>query len=229
MTPIPFDLPRRILPPTTAYAAGLVCELRPDLADPIREAVLGDAALTALDVLTLARVEAGDEQGARALGYLREIVHYGGNDPKALHGLADVLGIIPTHDKVAKIIDRDGEERVGAPTIGDVVQLHERTPAMYHPCGAETYSVAGIRDHRTTKCYRACDDSDVLLCYLRDGFAAAWASVPRLPGAVDPLFAIVTLHAHAISLDADVRAAWAKAHLDALADPARPQSPDRLN
>ena len=128
MTPIPFALPSgRILPPTTAYAAGLVCELRPDLADGVRSAVIGDAALTALDVMTLARVEAGDEQGANALSYLREIVHYGGNDPKALHGLADVLGLIPAPDKVAKIIDRGGVERVGAPTIGDVVQLHERT------------------------------------------------------------------------------------------------------
>ena len=230
MTPIPFALPTtRTLPPTVAYAAGLVCELRPDLADGVRSAVLGDAAMTALGVLTLARVETGDEQGANALAYLREIVHYGGNDPKALHGLADVLGLIPSPDKVAKIIDRDGEERVGAPTIGDVVQLHERTPAMYHPCGAETYSVVGFRYHRTTKCYHACDDSDVLLCYLRDGFAAAWASVPRLPGEVDPLFTIVDLHAHTVSPNADVRAAWAKAHLDALADPVRPQSPDRLN
>ena len=34
MTPIPFPIPTgRALPPTTAYAAGLVCELRPDLAD----------------------------------------------------------------------------------------------------------------------------------------------------------------------------------------------------
>jgi len=218
MTPIPFDLPSRTLPPTVAYAAGLVCELRPDLADGVRSAVLGDAAMTALGVLTLARVEAGDEQGANALSYLREIVHYGGNDPKALHGLADVLGLIPSPDKVAKIIDRDGEERVGAPTIGDVVQLHERTPAMYHPCGAETYSTVGLTPHhRTTKCYRACDDSDVLLCYLRDGFAAAWASVPRLPQEVDPLFVIVALHANTVSLDPDARAAWAKAHLDALA------------
>jgi len=78
MTPIPFDLPSgRILPPTVAYAAGLVCELRPDLADGVRSAVLGDAAMTALGVLTLARVETGDEQGANALGYLREIVHTG--------------------------------------------------------------------------------------------------------------------------------------------------------
>ena len=34
MTLMPFVLPAgRILPPTTAYAAGLICELRPDLAD----------------------------------------------------------------------------------------------------------------------------------------------------------------------------------------------------
>ena len=217
MTPIPIDNPAgRILPPTTAYATGLICELRPDLADGVRAAVLGDAAVTALDALSYACIKTADEQGYDALAYLREIVHYGGNDPKALHGLADVLGLIPAADKDAKIIDRGGVERVGVPTIGDVVLLHERTPAMYHPCGAETYSTVGILNHRTTRCYRACDDSDVLLCYLRDGFAAAWASVSRLPGTVDPLFAIVALHAHTVSPNADARAAWAKAHLDAL-------------
>ena len=103
--------------------------------------------------------------------------------------------------------------------LGAMVRVPERTPKMDAPCGAETYSVIGIRDHRTTKCYRARDDSDVLLRYLRDGFMAVWESVPRSPRTVDPLFAIVALHAHTVSLAADARAAWAKAHLDALEAP----------
>ena len=49
--------------PMTAQQAGPYVELTrrqwADLADGVRSAVLGDAALTALDVMTLARVEAG--------------------------------------------------------------------------------------------------------------------------------------------------------------------------
>ncbi len=230
MTPIPFDIPPgRTLPPTVAYAAGLVCEHRPDLADGVRAAVLGEDRAIAFDGLILACIDAKDEPAVGALSCLREIVHYGGLALTDLQALAVLLGVTPAPDNVAKIIDRDGVERIGDPTIGDVVLLRERTPATGHPYGAETYSAVGISNHRTTRAYRAFDDAAVLMTYLREGFATAWARVPRLRGAVVPLFAIVTLHAHTVSLDPAARAAWAKAHLDALADPVRPQSPDRLN
>lgn len=220
MTPIPFDLPSgRTLPPTVAYAAGLVCEHRPDLADGVREAVLGEDRAVAFDGLILAYIDAKDEQAVGALGYLREIVHYGGLALTDLQALAALLAIMPAPDNVAKIIDRDGVERIGDPTIGDVVLLRERTPATGHQRGAETFSTVGIPNHRTTRAYRAFDDASVLMTYLREGFVTAWARVPRLRGAVDPLFAIVTLHAHTVSLDPAVRAAWAKAHLDALGAP----------
>ena len=216
MTPIPFDLPRRILPPTTAYATGLVCELRPDLADGVRSAVLGDAALTALDVMTLARVEAADEQGANALSYLREIVHYGGNDPKALHGLADVLGLIPRRDKGMEMHTRDNVARVGNPTICDVVRWPYVRPCVV---GFGSPGFAGVA--------RALEGADLLNAYLREGWGPAWGQ-GTLPGEHEALRRLIPLHAHTVSLDAEVRAAWAKAHLDALAEPVRPQSPDRL-
>jgi len=212
MTPIPFDLPARILPPTTAYAAGLVCQYRPDLADGVRAAVLGDAALTAIDVMTLARVEAGDEQGARALNYLREIVHYGGNDPKALHGLADVLGIIPAADKVAKIIDQDGVERVGAPTIGDVWCAADEHLIV---CGIGGAWLAGCPlppHHEQSRAHRG---ALVLQSYLRDGLEWVWGDA-ELDADREALRRLIPLHAHTVSLDPAVRAAWAKAHLDAL-------------
>ena len=216
MTPIPFPLPRRILPPTVAHAAGLVCEHRPDLADGVRAAVLGDAAVTALDVVTLARVEAGDEQGAQVLACLREIVHYGGDDPKSLHGLADLFGLIPRRDKGMTMHSRDNVERVGDPTICDVVRWPYVRPFVV---GLGSPGFAGIA--------RALEGADLLNAYLREGWGAAWGQ-GTLPGEREALRRLIPLHAHTISLDADTRAAWAKAHLDALNPPIRPQSPDRL-
>ena len=206
MTPIPFDLPRRILPPTTAYAAGLVCELRPDLADGVRSAVLGDAALTALDVLTLARVEAVDEQGANALAYLREIVHYGGNDPKALHGLADVLGLIRAPAKGLTILTPNNERRDGHSVIGDIWWRpgHHRMITGL-PRGSTWY--------RTP--IEAQDAARLLLHSINDGFVVAWQSA-TLDGERKALRRLIPIHAHTVSLDPDARAAWAKAHLDAL-------------
>jgi len=203
MTPIPFDLPSRTLPPTVAYAAGLVCELRPDLADGVRAAVLGDAALTALDVMTLARIEAGDKQGADALGCLRELVYYGGNAPKALHGLADVLGLIIWRVVGMTIFTHDGEQRVLTTMLGDVWTV-----------GAG-YAVCGLGDAWVSP-GQAEDGAALFLRWLRE-----WPELqiphPILPGEREALRRLIPLHAHTVSLDPAVRAAWAKAHLDALA------------
>ena len=203
MTPIPFPLPAgRILPPTTAYAAGLICERRPDLADGVRDAVLGDTALTTLDVLTLARVEAGDEQGATALGYLREIVHYGGNDPKSLHALADVLEMIPGSGPSMPVVSRDGAERIVHPTICDVV--------LFFGYG---HTVVGLGDERLMHDWHAA--AVILDAYLREGWGPAWGQ-GTLRGEREALRRLIPIHAHTVSLDPDARAAWAKAHLDAL-------------
>ena len=43
------------------------------------------------------------------------------------------------------------------------------------------------------------------------------------------LLRLQTAFHDASELDPDARAAWAKAHLDVLADPVLPQSPDRLS
>lgn len=216
MTPIPLPLPAgRILPPTVAYAAGLVCEHRPDIADVVRSAVLGDSAMTALDVLTLARVEADDEQGYQALAYLREIVHYGGNDPKALHGLADVLGLIPAHDLSMSVWTPDSKKRIGTPTIGDVYCV--RLPHYF------TVGMGGAFNSHVA----AMNHSGVLVKVLTYGFGVAWERL-RVDGAREALRHLVPIHAHTVSLDPAIRAAWATAHLDALTPPVRPQSPDRL-
>ena len=216
MIPIPFPLPHgRILPPTVAYAAGLVCEHRPDLADRVRAAVLGDSAMTALDVLTLARVEAGDEQGAQVLAYLREIVHYGGNDLKSLHALADLLVLIPRRTPEMAIFTDDGEKHEGDPTIGDVWTV-----------GAG-YAVCGLGDAWASP-GQAEDGAALLLRWLREG-PEARIPKPMLPGEREALRRLIPIHAHTVSLDPAVRAAWAKAHLDALTPPVRPQSPDQLN
>lgn len=203
MTPIHFDLPRRILPPTVAYAAGIVCHHRPDLADGVRAAVLGDAAVTALDVLTLARVDADDEQGYRALAYLREIVHYGGNDPKALHRLADLFGLIPRRTAEMRITT-GSEERIGDPAICDVIRW-----------GFEGPCVVGLGRPRFAGMSTATSAADLLHAYLREGWGVAWGAA-HLDGEREALRRLIPLHAHTVSLDADARAAWAKAHLGAL-------------
>jgi len=206
MTPIPFDLPSgRILPPTVAYAAGLVCELRPDLADGVRAAVLGDAAMTALDVMTLARIEAGDKQGADALGCLRELVYYGGNAPKALHGLADTLELIPGSGPSMPIVSPDGSERIDHPTICDVV--------LFFGWG---HVVVGLGDDVFQQDWHHA--ADLLNAYLREGWGVAWGAA-HLDGEREALRRLIPLHAHTVSLDPAVRAAWAKAHLDALGAP----------
>ena len=67
MTPIPFPLPAgRILPPTTAYTAGLICEHRPDLADGVRSAVLGDAAPSCSSSTSSARSSAATSAAFRS-------------------------------------------------------------------------------------------------------------------------------------------------------------------
>ena len=216
MTPIPFPLPAgRILPPTTAYATGLICELRPDLADGVRAAVLGDAAVDDLEAMAVTHLVRGDEQAMRALSRLGEIVHYGGNDPKSLHGLADTLEMIPGSGPSMPIVSPDGAERVAHPTICDVV--------LFFGYG---HTVVGLGDERLMHDWHAA--ADLLNAYLREGWGVAWGSA-TLPGEREALRRLIPIHAHTVSLDPDTRAAWAKAHLDALTPPIRPQSPDQLN
>ena len=234
MTPIPFDLPRR-LPPAVAYAAGLICQHRSDLSNGVRAAVLGDDAVTALDVLTLARVEADDEQGSRALAYLREIVHYAGNDPKSLHGLANVFGLLPW--STAK---HDGQQWNNGTvwwrqTKDDL--WHEimwlPNDVMFEPAPApETMfghipighafllktgvlgvcglPFANFRNHAMTL-----RGSRAFCCYLREGFAVVYAA-SKSDGAREALRRLIPIHAHTVSLDPAARAAWAKTHLGAL-------------
>lgn len=219
MTPICVAIPPvRALTPAVAFATGLVCEYRPNMAERVRAVVLGDEAniregLCAIALLmALKGGEREDYDGLPVVTLMEVIVH--GLD---INALAEVLGLILSQDEVEKITSRDGADRIGTPKIGDVVQLRKRTPMNFHPCGAETYHAVGLVGHRTVKGYRAHDAAQTLACYLREGFAAAWAKVPHYnDGGVGALHTVVRLHAHTVSFDAGVRAAWAKAHIDAL-------------
>jgi len=221
MTPIPFDLPtRRTLPPTVAYAAGLVCELRPDLADMVREAVLNetvtigcDTAIIGLNRLCFVCDQSQDQIGLFACERLCEIVFDGINAPLSFHRLADVLGLIPRRSAEMQITRPNrftarffkGKEHVGDPTIGDIIQWGFEGPCVI---GLGRPRFAGMADAR--------DASDLFEDYLRAGWGIAWRRA-TLPGEHEALRRLIPLHAHTVSLDPAVRAAWAKAHLDALA------------
>ena len=239
MKQINFKLPTvRKLSSHVAYAAGIVCETRTDLADGVRSAVLGDAAVTTLDVMTLARVEAADEQGANALAYLHEIVHYGGNAPKALHGLADVLWLLPwstaKHDGErwnngtvwwrqskeepwSSVRWRPDDVVFEAPPAADTRFGHLPIgDAFWHQNSA--LRVCGLPLARFQDQAMALRGSRVVWRYLREGLSTVWSKAAT-PGAREALRRLIPIHAHTVSLDADARAAWAKAHLDALGAP----------
>lgn len=204
MTPIPFDLPStRTLPPAVAYAAGLVCEARPDLADGVRAAVLGEDRAVAFDGLTLACIDAGDEQAVGSLSRLRDIVHYGGLARADLHALAALLGAIPRRTPKMWIATPDHMERIGDPTIGDVWAVTSQ--ALVCGLGGDPW-----QDNRA-----AHEGAVLLMRYLRDGFDRAWAGA-FTPGEREALRRLVPIHAHTVSLDPAVRADWTKAHLGAL-------------
>ena len=60
--------------------------------------------------------------------------------------------------------------------------------------------------------------SRVVWRYLHEGFAVVWAA-SKSDGAREALRRLIPIHAHTVSPNADARAAWAKAHLDALEAP----------
>ena len=205
VTPLPFPAPSRILPPTTAYAAGLICEHRPDLADGVRAAVLGDDAVYGLDALALACAQRQDEQGALVCSRLQELVHYGGNADTALHGLADVLGLIIWRTLGMAIFTQNGEERMITTMLGDVWTV------------GNGYTVCGL-GASWVSLGQAKNNAALLLRWLREG-PNLRIPKPTLPSEREALRRLIPLHAHTVSLDANTRTAWAKAHLDALEAP----------
>lgn len=221
MTPITSPAVARVLPPTVAYAAGLVCEHRPDLADGVREVVLGDAAVTGLDVLIRARVDADDGRGAQALGYLYEVVLRQGRAPTALHGLADLFGLIPRRTAEMRITSGDGQERVGDPTIGDNYYTPESGHAVCGlPGGSWAQREVDYNPDRKSAAEYAAEAGGCLLDeYLCEGWSVVWGVVSggaHLDGEREAVRRLIPIHAHTVSLDATVRAAWAQAYLNAL-------------
>jgi hypothetical protein len=93
MTPIPFDLPKPTITPMVAYATGLVCEQRPDLADEVRCVVLGNNAVAVLDTMMFACVKADDGRGISALTLLRSIVRCEGK-MNVFPILADLANVV---------------------------------------------------------------------------------------------------------------------------------------
>lgn len=167
MTPIPFDLPStRILPPTVAYATGLVCEQRPDLADKVRRAVLGDNAVVGLDMMTFDCAKVADGRGISALSLLRSIVRW--------HGEMDVSSMLAD---LANVVYDSFD---------------------WHPSLEPEHADLALR-----------------LMYLRLGFGPCWKHA-KTPNDLRGLRRLIVLHAHTVSLQADLCASWAKAHLDHL-------------
>lgn len=170
---------------------------------------------------------------------LHDLVHYGGNDPKALHGLADVLGMIPhLQPRMAWFCawqprlpstpfsqsypDAPGRGLDRSLTIGErwIAQVDYSFPTAQfgqYIVGFGTtkepadFGNGGSPDQH----HRAHDAAELLLFCLRDGFAAAWGKAST-PGEREALRHLVPIHAHTISPDPDTRTAWAQAHLDAL-------------
>jgi len=219
MKQINFQLPTvRKLPIAVTYAVGLVCENRADLADEVRASVLrvsnvpGDLnSVGQLAKLSRECATFGDEQGAILCGHLSEIVHYGGNAPTALNGLAGTLGII-LQDAV-QIINQDGEEHFNQMTIGDVWVKADQSLVVCGLGGSWLADLPLLMSHLEQS--RAHRGALVLQNYLRDGLEWVWGDT-ELDVDREALRRLIPIHAHTVSLDADVRAAWAKAHLDAL-------------
>ena len=240
MTPIPFPLPAgRILPPTVAYAAGLVCEHRPDLADGVRAAVLGDDAISAVNRVWFVCERRKDQIGALLCERLCEVINDDINAPIALDRLADVLGMIPrllprrswfcawqprlpSTPFSQSYPDAPGRGLDRSLTIGErwIAQVDQGFPTSQfgqYVVGFGTtkepadFGNGGSPDQH----HRAHDAAELLLSYLHNGFAAVWGKAST-PGQREALRRLIPLHAHTVSLDDAARAAWAKAHLDAL-------------
>lgn len=214
--------PVRVLPPTVAYAAGLICEHRPDLADPIREAVLGDNAVDALTDLARLALYAGGAGGADSetmslcmmlLGVFWEI-------EGELHKLADTLGLVPEWCEGMLVRSPDGVyHRDRGPTIGEewrvpVPMSTGRVLSGPSVCGLpDPEPVAWDQEARWNAWGH--EAVAVLLGYLRGGFSAIDRRA-MLPTERKAFVMIVRLHAHTVSLDSAERTAWAKAHLSHL-------------
>lgn len=163
MTPIPFDLPKRTITPMVAYAAGLLCEYRPDLADEVRRAVLGNNAVVMLDSMAFTRAQAADGQGVSALSLLRGVVRCG--------NMMDV-----------------------SPMLGDLANVLYDSFEWYPRVDSGHADLA------------------FPLMYFRRGFDPCWEHA-KTPNDLRGLRRLIVLHAHTVSLGADLCASWAKAHL----------------
>lgn len=219
MTPIPFDLPKRTITPMVAYATGLICEHRPDLADVVRAAVLNEVVTIGCDtaIFDLNRVsfvceQSQDQIGSFVCDRLCEVISDGVDAPRSFHRLADVLGLIPKYTTTMQVTPPkryasicNNKKYVIAPTIGDVIQSDLDVPW-----------VVGLgQPGWIWMMADACDAAELFDVYLGLGWNRAWKRA-TLKGEREALRHLIPIHAHTVSLDAQIRAAWVKIHLDAL-------------
>lgn len=188
MTPVAFDPPptRRVLAPGVAYAAGLICEHRPELADQVREAVLGDHAQTTLRFAIAIAAINRPGNDYQIFAKLADVVHYAGARPRDMQAIVSLLGIMPRLPPSCVWYEHiDGRWRYGHPD-NVFIELEGFTPSKSTP-----------------------------------PLGAVWAH-PLGPGVIGIPHEVtrqwvVQVTAHTVSPDPNVRAAWTRAHLDALA------------
>lgn len=162
-----FTQATRELHPATAYAVGLICENRPDLAGEVRCAVLNNEYANHFQLRVKHYRKIGDEDAAQAWDHLQRIFFYGGFTKTIMEEVAELAKVL---------VD-----------VFDWIPLD------------------------------AYDEKDLLLLrmYLAFGLGPCW-KYAETQNDLKGLRRLLTLHAHTVSLDADVRAEWLRVHLDTL-------------
>ncbi len=189
MNPVAFDLPptRRVLAPGVAYAAGLVCEHRPQFADVVRAAMFGPDPYESLCSAAREAAVAKRGEDCHVLAKLADVYHYAGIKSGNMQALVSMLGIMPRLPPSCVWYEHiDGRWRYGHPD-NVFIELEGFTPSKStpplgavwaHPLGP---GVIGI-PHEVTSHWRGRIGADkarqtaaVWRALVSEGFAAAWA------------------------------------------------------
>lgn len=165
--PVVYTQATRKIHPATAYAVGLICENRPDLAGESRGAVLNNHYANHFQLRFKHYRKIGDEEAAQAWFHLQRIFFYGG---------------------FTKTI---------------IEEVSALTKVLFD---AFDWIPLDAFDER---------DLSLLMMYLAFGLEPCW-KYAETQNDLKCLRRLLTLHAHTVSLDADVRAEWLRVHLDTL-------------
>lgn len=165
--PVIFTQATREMHPATAYAVGLICENRPDLAGEVRSAVINNEYANHFQLRSKRCLEIGDEDAAQAWTHLQRIFFYGGVTKTILEEVSALRKVL--------------------------VDAFDWIPL-------------NAFDER---------DLSLLRMYLAFGLGPCW-KYAETQNDLRCLRHLLTLHAHTVSLDADVRAEWLRVHLNTL-------------